>query len=38
VHLVVHVEGFGEVSRLEHGLEAAFHRNVAAQIVGRALG
>ena len=30
--------GFGEVSRLEHGREAAFHRNVAAQIVGRALG
>ena len=38
VHLVVHVEGFGEVSGLEHGGEAALDRNVAAQIVGCALG
>ena len=35
VHLVVHVEGLGEVRGLEHGGEPALHGNVAAQVVGR---
>ena len=38
VHLVVHVERLGEMRGLQHRREPAFVRDVAAQVVGGALG
>jgi hypothetical protein len=32
------LEGFGEMSSLEHGRKTALHGNIAPQIVGSLLG